>query len=140
MLVDIDCDIYEGTVEALSWLAKRGLLVPGTVIYYDDWQVEGEGESKAHWEVSATFGIKWKQLITGSHCDGCGHGLRYLWQVVSIGSISDARDMTGTSAQRKSYLNNVLGVNEIHMSNNQQKYERDHQERLAKEPPVLAEM
>lgn len=62
MLVDIDCDIYEGTVEALRFMIDMKLLVPGSIIYYDDWQASGQGERKAHEELTAEFKIVWRSL------------------------------------------------------------------------------
>mmetsp|Transcript_32492 Transcript_32492/g.103966 ORF Transcript_32492/g.103966 Transcript_32492/m.103966 type:complete len:293 (+) Transcript_32492:121-999(+) len=88
MLVDIDCDIYEGTIEAMEWLLSRGLLVPRTVVYYDDWQVQGEGEIKAHAELTAKYGITWKSLKPGRI-----HSIS-LWQAVSIERAPDG--MGGT--------------------------------------------
>ena len=51
MIIDIDCDIYEGTVEALGWMIRHQLLVAGTLLYYDDWRRYVEGETKAHLQV-----------------------------------------------------------------------------------------
>ena len=63
MLVDIDCDIYDATVEALSWMIEQSLLVVGSVVYFDDWLHEGEGERKAHVELTKKYGIEWKVLF-----------------------------------------------------------------------------
>ena len=62
MLIDVDCDIYEGTVEALEWMLAERLLVPGTVVYYDDWQHAHEGERKAHVELSQRHRLRWQTL------------------------------------------------------------------------------
>ena len=62
MLIDVDCDIYEGTVEALEFMLAERLLVPGTVVYYDDWQRKGEGERKAHVELSQKYRLRWQTL------------------------------------------------------------------------------
>ena len=36
-LVDIDSDIYVSAYQALDWLFTHKLIVPGTVVAYDDW-------------------------------------------------------------------------------------------------------
>ena len=35
--VDIDCDLYISSVQAMDWMFRHGLAVPGTVFGYDDW-------------------------------------------------------------------------------------------------------
>ena len=35
--VDIDCDLYGSTKSALEWMLASRLIVPGTLIGYDDW-------------------------------------------------------------------------------------------------------
>ena len=72
MIVDIDCDIYECTIEALEFMLRRRLLVVGTFVYYDDWRPANEGEVKAHHELTAKYGIKWRKLH-----DSC-------WEVLEI--------------------------------------------------------
>ena len=55
-LVDVDCDLYRGAHDAPTWMRSCGLLVPGTVICYDDWDafpVHEGGESLAHDETVA---------------------------------------------------------------------------------------
>ena len=55
-VVDVDCDLYKGALDALMWLKRCDLLVSGTIIYYDDWSAFPEhegGESQAHDEVVA---------------------------------------------------------------------------------------
>jgi len=56
LYVDIDVDLYSSTVQVLEWLLTFRLLVPGTVIYYDDWRTGGSGgNQKAHYETLAKF-------------------------------------------------------------------------------------
>ena len=74
--VDIDCDLFGSSMAALSWLVQSGLIVPGTLIGYDDWWTvpcvgqhsdpEGlargrlpsaEGEWRAHVEMARRFGV-----------------------------------------------------------------------------------
>jgi len=63
--VHMDCDLYISAYQALDFLARNNLIVPGTIICYDDWggNVEWEGgESLAHKQVSEKYGIKWQFL------------------------------------------------------------------------------
>ena len=38
LLVDVDCDIYTSAKDVLSWLFASKLVVPGTLVRYDDWR------------------------------------------------------------------------------------------------------
>ena len=62
MLVDLDCDLYESTIQAMEFLLAHRLLVQGTVVYFDDWRKSGEGMKKAHRELSRRHRIRWKVL------------------------------------------------------------------------------
>ena len=72
LLLDIDCDLYTSTKEALRFMLESELLVPGTYIYYDDYSVEHwmvppskhpyMEERLAHEEISKEFGLTWKPL------------------------------------------------------------------------------
>ena len=54
--VDIDVDLYSSTIQVLEWLLTSRILVPGTVIYYDDWSSGGpQGNQKAHQETFEKF-------------------------------------------------------------------------------------
>ena len=56
--VDIDCDIYTSAVQALDFLLRNKLVVPGTYIGYHDWgSAPGGGEQRAHAEMSAGYGM-----------------------------------------------------------------------------------
>ena len=37
--IDVDCDIYTGSIQALEWAFRSGVAQVGTVIGYDDWWV-----------------------------------------------------------------------------------------------------
>lgn len=71
--VDIDCDIYTSSIEALSWLFENDLVATGTYVAYDDWggtpgYREGlDGESRAHREISEEYGVEWELVAT--HAD-----------------------------------------------------------------------
>jgi hypothetical protein len=87
LLVDIDCDIYEGTLEGLEFLFKGGLLLPGySTVYYDDWQSEAHGEAKAHHQLARKHGAVWRNLQLSDACRASGRscGRQRLFQLVSI--------------------------------------------------------
>lgn len=77
--VDLDCDLYRSSHLALHWVFASGLATVGTVIGYDDlWDlpcargpalaptdyggrhVLAVGEGKAHAEVAARFGVRFR--------------------------------------------------------------------------------
>ena len=73
LLVDIDCDLYSSSKQALEFMLEAGLLVKGSFIYYDDISDKdfvgvtqrgdpGIEESLAHMEVAKAWGIRWRQL------------------------------------------------------------------------------
>ena len=63
--VDVNCDLYVSTLDALRWLFKHGLARAGSLIGYDDWletpYLTG-GESKAHLEISREFRVRFEYL------------------------------------------------------------------------------
>lgn len=67
--VDFDLDIYSPTKYAFNYLMKNNLIVPGTIIGYDDWGGTPEfddfkyGESRAHKEIIDEWGIKMTKII-----------------------------------------------------------------------------
>lgn len=56
-LVIIDCDIYSSTKSALNWLYENKLLQKGTLIVFDEYEVEGNTSE------STTEGFAWNELI-----------------------------------------------------------------------------
>jgi hypothetical protein len=66
--IDIDCDLYVSTKDALGWAFRAGIAVPGTLIGYDDWWVlpcsDGTsrplevGEGLAHREIADRFDVE----------------------------------------------------------------------------------
>ena len=68
--VDIDTDLYISSKQALSWMYEQGLLVPGTIIGYDDWwtlacaandtAVEAHGEARAHQQLARKYGARFR--------------------------------------------------------------------------------
>ena len=95
LYVDVDCDVYSSTFEALRWMLDNELIRPGTFVGYDDWgwasyanatkgkarrwlgvytiqvPLPGEvprigGEQRAHWELTREYGLDWKVYPTVS--------------------------------------------------------------------------
>jgi hypothetical protein len=53
LFIDIDADLYVSTKQLLEFMTRNHLIVPGTILYYDDWGGIPEytgGESLAHKE------------------------------------------------------------------------------------------
>ena len=86
LYVDIDTDIYVSTYQALDWLCANKLLVPGSIIGYDDFKwglnlskkgakTKGaaqvvDGEARAHDEVLVKkYGLKMDKLGNGLKAD-----------------------------------------------------------------------
>lgn len=73
LYVDMDMDIYVSAFQALDWMCANGLIVNGTVIGYDDFNYglvsedrKGwyDGESRAHLEIEAKWGLRMRQLMS----------------------------------------------------------------------------
>ena len=65
LLVDVDGDLYLSAKDCLTWLFKSNLIVPGTLLRYDDWHVIHQptwGEMKAHDEITKEFNVVWKTV------------------------------------------------------------------------------
>lgn len=66
--VDFDLDIYSPTKYAFNYLMENNLIVPGTLIGYDDWggtpgfEEFKDGESRAHKEILDQWGISMTKL------------------------------------------------------------------------------
>lgn len=76
LLVDVDVDLYISAIQCLEWMFVHGLIVVGTVIYYDDVSIikaDKGGELRAHDEITAKYNVTWRKLH-----DSC-------WEVLSIG-------------------------------------------------------
>eukprot|EP00798_Chlamydomonas_sp_ICE-L_P016105 gene16105-22247_t len=64
LFVDLDCDLYSSTLQALDWMLSHELIVPGTVIFYDDWTHGGpEGQQKAHKEMMKKYGLTFNYRV-----------------------------------------------------------------------------
>eukprot|EP00966_Prymnesium_polylepis_P079659 1845942-Prymnesium_polylepis.1 len=61
LAIEIDCDLYEASKQALTWVFQNGLAIPGvTLVYYDEY-MQG-GEAIAHREITREYGAKWEDL------------------------------------------------------------------------------
>lgn len=66
--IDIDVDIYSSTIECLDFMCRNQLIVPNTLIYFDDlgatpyWQRAATGESLAFKEITDKYKMKSKLL------------------------------------------------------------------------------
>ena len=71
--VDFDLDIYSPTKYAFSYLMENNLIVPGTLIGYDDWggtpgfEEFKDGESRAHKEILDEWGISMTKLYQNGY-------------------------------------------------------------------------
>lgn len=82
--VDFDMDIYSPTYAAFDYLMANKLIIPGTLIGYDDWggtpdyETFGNGESRAHKEITDKYGLG----ITKIYQEGPGFPhVQTIWQV-----------------------------------------------------------
>ena len=79
LLIDVDVDLYISAVQCLDWALAQGVIVPGTVVYYDDVEVvkaDRGGELRAHDEMSAKYNVAWRRVH-----DSC-------WVCESVGGAS----------------------------------------------------
>lgn len=68
MYVDIDCDLYISTYQALDFMFAHKLAVVGTLIGYDDYCLTNlgiAGESRAHKEIAHKYGVNFKCVVGG---------------------------------------------------------------------------
>tara|TARA_B110001452_G_C15125974_1_gene392400 strand:- start:162 stop:959 length:798 start_codon:yes stop_codon:yes gene_type:complete len=77
LLVDVDVDLYISAIQCLDWMFAHRLIVPGTIVYYDDVKdvkADEGGELAAHLEMTAKYKVEWRK-----HHDTC-------WECVSVGA------------------------------------------------------
>ena len=70
LLLDIDCDLYTSSKQALTFMLKANLLRPGSFVYYDDYSLMDwnwrntshpyREERRAHAEVELEWGLTWR--------------------------------------------------------------------------------
>mmetsp|Transcript_25361 Transcript_25361/g.64437 ORF Transcript_25361/g.64437 Transcript_25361/m.64437 type:complete len:200 (-) Transcript_25361:136-735(-) len=82
LLVDVDVDLHASALQCLTWMIRNGLIIPGTLVRYDDWRNmrQRHGEARAHWEVTRNFNITWRNVESP---DGTLNSRE--WQVEAIG-------------------------------------------------------
>jgi len=69
LYVEIDCDLYTSSLQALDWMLANKLIVEHTILGYDDWITGGaEGEQKAHAEVFAKYHVQLEPLEPEAYC------------------------------------------------------------------------
>lgn len=87
--VDVDCDLYVSTRDALRFMLRHRLLRRGSLIGYDDWgdsESIGGGESRAHHELVDEFGLAVTELFSW----GEPPLVRKLFRLESVSSHRDA--------------------------------------------------
>lgn len=61
----VQVDLYISAWQCLDWCFASGIIVPGTIVYYDDVEVvkaDRGGELRAHDEVTAKYRVGWKRV------------------------------------------------------------------------------
>lgn len=61
--LDIDVDLYSSTLEAMEFMIKNSLIIPGTLIYFDDYKGIEFGEGRALKELTEKYNLKLNKLI-----------------------------------------------------------------------------
>ena len=63
LIIDVDSDLYISAKNCIEWMIRSHLLVPGSLLRYDDWKGDASwGESRAHMELTNKFKLKWKNI------------------------------------------------------------------------------
>ena len=89
--VDVDCDFYDSTLEAMEWMYRSELIVPGTLIGFDDWwtipcatpegaawQPSETGEWRAFAEMARKYGVRLQCVGGACRMPPAGHW-PYAW-------------------------------------------------------------
>lgn len=61
--LDIDVDLYSSTIEAMEFMINNNLIVPGTLLYFDDYKGTEFGEGRALKELTEKYDLKLNKLI-----------------------------------------------------------------------------
>jgi hypothetical protein len=90
--VDLNCDLYVSTFQALSWMLQHRLLRPGSILSYDDWfnTPFGHGESRAHQEIAQQHLVSFDHLTATHKLDNKKYCKTVFFRVKSIGGRADA--------------------------------------------------
>ena len=70
LLVDLDCDLYTSSAQALRFVLDAGILVPGSYVYLDDvmpwvWRdtkAAAVEQKRAFEELTAEYALRWEYL------------------------------------------------------------------------------
>lgn len=91
--IDIDCDLYESAFEALDFVFRNKIAVPGTLIGYDDiWVIPctnesfhplSVGEGLAHLQIAQKFNVEFE--CVNAACSDVPSGWGTIFRVKSIG-------------------------------------------------------
>src|SRR5512133_227837 len=68
--VDLDVDLYISAAQVLDFMLKHKLILPGTILSYDDWGGTDEyagGESLAHKEACDKYGVGCEQIVSAEN-------------------------------------------------------------------------
>jgi hypothetical protein len=78
LIIDVDVDLYISAVQCLDWCFANGIIVPGTIVYYDDVEVvkaDRGGELRAHDEMTAKYQVTWRHVHDSCWvCESVGVG------------------------------------------------------------------
>ena len=77
LYVDMDADIYLSAIQSLDWMLASKLIVPGTILRYDDWPKRNAtrgphagtnfyGQARAHYELSEKYDVTWSLVAKTS--------------------------------------------------------------------------
>ena len=67
--VHVDIDLYSSTIDGLEPLITSGMMVPGTIILFDEylgwpgWDTDKSGEASAWRDICRNHGIEWRHLL-----------------------------------------------------------------------------
>jgi len=68
LFVDVDGDLYISALDGVGWMLQNGLLVPGSLVRYDDWKDDKSwGETRAHEELTRRYHVKWRHISHVKH-------------------------------------------------------------------------
>ena len=83
--IDINCDLYISSMQAMDWLFAGRLVQPGSIVMYDDWfnTPFNHGESRVHLEIAQKYQVAFRLLF---RCSGDSQNNLVMFRVDSIGS------------------------------------------------------
>lgn len=90
LIVHVDCDIFQSTIEALDWMIQNDLIIKKTLIAYDEFISTDDplagGESKAHYSIMEKYNILSKEIWHNLYKDkSTGQEIRQsVWEILSV--------------------------------------------------------